>query len=178
MTEIESAAIWQIVIFMVNGKANHAGLSIPEHGFADLSLLGARVMPWVAPSLPKGDRLFFSVCVLKPVSAMRFVRRPGSLMTPIIKKEKACRGWHLTDEAPGYVRQFHSVRSTDPENMNCVEWVTYGLEVGGVWLPEDVLTPNELLEWCRQNRPEVNNPMFNGEDSQDHGCNEAIRRSD
>ncbi|SVC65370.1 uncharacterized protein METZ01_LOCUS318224, partial [marine metagenome] len=35
---------WHIVIFMVNGKANHVGLSIPNYGLADLSLHGARII--------------------------------------------------------------------------------------------------------------------------------------
>lgn len=152
--ETEMHGLWEIVIFMVNGKANHAGVSIPQHGLADLSLLGARVVPWEASSLPKGDRLYFKVRVPSPASAMAFLRRPGLLMLPIIKQEKARRGWHMTEDAPDYVRKFHSVRSTNPDDMNCVEWIVRGLELGGLEFPDDVLTPAELLDWCRARYPD------------------------
>lgn len=149
--EKDTSVVWQIVIFMVKGKANHAGLSIPSHGLADLSLLGARVVPWDSPSLPKGERLMFDILVPLPSLSLSFLSRPGLLMLPIIKQEKACRGWHLTEDAPDYVRQFRDQRSIDPKNMNCVEWILYGLELGGVTFPNNVLTPTELLQWCRTN---------------------------
>lgn len=143
--------IWKIVIFMVKGKANHSGLSIPSHGLADLSLLGARVVPWSSPSLPKGEQLYFDIMVPSPDLSLAFLRQPGLLMLPIIKQEKKCRGWHMTEDAPDYVRQFRDQRSIDPKNMNCVEWILYGLELGGVIFPDNILTPTELLLWCRAN---------------------------
>jgi hypothetical protein len=146
---------WQVVIFMVNGKANHVGLSIPGHGLADLSLLGARVVPWDAPSLPKGDRIYFDIQVQRPTQALSFLHQPGLLTPAIIKQEKASRGWHLTHDAPDFVRHLRSLRSRNPDDMNCVEWIVYGLESGGVDLPDDVLTPTELLDWCRRHCAEV-----------------------
>lgn len=44
----------------------------------------------------------------------------------------------------------HRVRekgSTQPDNMNCVEWVLFVLERAGVPVPDDVLTPRDLLRW-------------------------------
>jgi aminopeptidase-like protein len=32
--------------------------------------------------------------------------------------------------------------------MNCVEWILFGLECGGVAVPDDVLTPTDLHYWC------------------------------
>ena len=63
--------------------------------------------------------------------------------------EKAQKGWHLTRDAPDYVCTLRDKRSRDPDDMNCVEWVVYALELGGLMLPEDVMTPTELLEWCQ-----------------------------
>jgi len=151
ITQKNALNIWKIVIFIVDGKANHAGLSIPTHGLADLSLLGARVVPWDSPSLPKGNRLFYNIIVPSPNISLAFLRRPGLLMLQIIKQEKACRGWHLTRDAPDYVRNFRDKRSIDPRNMNCVEWILYGLELGGVKFPNNILTPTELLQWCSVN---------------------------
>lgn len=149
--EKDTAEIWQIVIFMVKAKADHCGLSIPSHGLADLSLHGARVIRWDSPSLPKGERLVFDILLPSPRLSFAFLRKPGLLMLPIIKQEQACRGWHMTADAPDYVRQFRDQRSRDPKDMNCVEWILYGLEHGGVIFPNNVLTPTDLHQWCVAN---------------------------
>lgn len=141
---------WEVVIFVVNEKANHAGLSIPNYGLADLSLLGARIISWDGPSLPKGERHFFKVQIPMPGNALTFLKRPGLLTLEIIKQEKACRGWHLTDDAPDFVRRLRNLRSRDPSDMNCVEWIVYALELGGLSMPSDILTPSELLNWCQK----------------------------
>lgn len=151
--QTDMAGEWVIVIFMVNGKANHVGLSIPNHGLADLSLHGARLISWDGPSLPKGERHFFKVQIPVPGDALVFLQRPGLLTPEIIKQEKACRGWHLTADAPDFVRRLRSLRSRDPDNMNCVEWIAYALELGGLSMPLDILTPTELLNWCQEAYP-------------------------
>jgi len=142
---------WSIVIFMINAKANHVGLSIPNRGLADLSLLGARLISWDGPSLPKGERYFFPIQIPVPSDALAFLQRPGTLTSEIISQEKACRGWHLTDAAPDYVRQLRDLRSRDPGDMNCVEWIARALELGGLPMPLDILTPTDLLVWCQTN---------------------------
>ncbi len=151
-------AHWQIVIFVVDGKANHAGVSIPGHGLADLSLRGARIVPWDAPSLPKGERVCFEVDVPAPEPALEYLARPGLLTAAIIAEEKKQKGWHLTPDAPDFVRTLRSSRSRDPDDMNCIEWIVHALELGGVAIPADVLTPTELLEWCVANC--VRNPAI------------------
>ena len=148
--QTEMASLWEVVIFEVNGKANHVGLSIPNHGLADLSLLGARIISWDEPSLPKGERRFFEIQIPVPGDALAFLHRPGLLTAEIIKQEKACRGWHLTDDAPDFVRRLRNLRSRDPSDMNCVEWIVYALELGGLSMPLDILTPSELLDWCHK----------------------------
>ena len=140
---------WQVVIFDIDGKANHVGLSIPDLGFADLSLLGARIITWDAPSLPKGEQLRFQLDVPSPEDAIAFLKRPGLLTSRIIEQEKASRGWHLTEEAPDFVRTFRNIRSRNPDDMNCVEWIVFALEIGGLEIPDDILTPTDLLVWCQ-----------------------------
>lgn len=141
--------IWQIVIFMVNNKANHCALSIPGMGMADLSLLGARIIPWDQGFMPKGERIFFDIEVQGPEIALNFLNQPGELALPIRRAEKKLQGWHLSEEAPDYVRTFHQNRSIDPDDMNCVEWIVRALELGGVeGLGDQILTPTELKNWC------------------------------
>lgn len=143
-------ALWEVVIFMVDGKANHVGLSIPERGLADLSLLGARIIPWSNERMPKGERLRYPIVLSRPGQALTFLKKPGLLCAPILKQERACRGWHLTRDAPDYVRVLRDQRSRDPQNMNCVEWIVHSLELGGLAMPDDVLTPTELRAWCEE----------------------------
>lgn len=150
MPELEMERQWEIVIFIVNGKANHVGLSIPNYGFADLSLLGARLIAWDGPSFPKGERHFFKVIIPSPSDALSFLQQPGLLTLEIIEQEKKCRGWHLTHDAPDFVRLLRNQRSRDPSDMNCVEWILYAMELGGLSIPSDILTPTELLNWCKK----------------------------
>ena len=141
---------WHVVIFLIDGKANHAGLDIPEVGLADLSLLGARIVSWDDKKLPKGERLYFEISIPNPDEAISFLKKPGLLMKEIREAERAARGWHLTADAPDLVRKYHSIRSIDEDDMNCVEWVVRALELGGVCIPMDILTPTELLVWCKK----------------------------
>ena len=34
--------------------------------------------------------------------------------------------------------------------MNCIEWLVYGLEVGGIKIPNQVLTAERLNIWARK----------------------------
>lgn len=149
---------WSFIIFMVEGKANHVAIGLPEIGVADLSLRGARVITWDDRSFPKGELCCFGFSVPDPEAGLAFLRQPGLLMGPIIAREKQQRGWHLTTDAPDYVRTFRNQRSRDPDNMNCVEWIVQAVEVAGLTLPEEILTPTDLLAWCRENLPEIPSP--------------------
>ena len=135
---------------MVNGYPNHVALSVPPVGFADLSLLGARVTGWRGSGISKGDREFHHVDVPDPEAALAFLRKPGLLCAPILEQERARRGWHLTREAPDLVLSLRRIRSRDPDDMNCVEWIVRALELGGVEVPMDVLTPFQFRRWCEQ----------------------------
>ena len=146
---------WYVVVFMVNGKANHCGLSVPGAGLADNSLLGARVVPWSHDHLPKGERMMFPVSVPNPAPAVAFLKQPGQLCMPILEQERRERGWHLTVDAPDFVRTLRSTRSLDVNDMNCVEWIVRALEVGGRRVPMSVMTPTELLHWCEAGFPET-----------------------
>lgn len=151
ITEGKEYMNWHVVIFLVNGKANHVGLAIPELGLADLSLFASRIVPWNEKSIPKGEKLFFKFMMPNPVPAIKFLRQPCLLMEEILREEKACKGWYLTEDAPDLVRQYRSVRSIDLNSINCVEWIVRAMELGGVLMPMDILTPTDLLNWCKIN---------------------------
>jgi len=85
-----------------------------------------------------------------PNQGVTFAEKLGTLSPAIIAQERKQRGWHLTPTAPAFVRTLRDSRSSDPADMNCVEWVWYTLEQAGVAVPDDVLTPQELHIWCNK----------------------------
>ena len=66
----------------------------------------------------------------------------------IIKKEKSSRGWFTKVESANYILEFRDSRSKNSNDMNCIEWLVYGLEVGGIKIPENVLTAERLKIWA------------------------------
>lgn len=155
--EPEKPSEWSVVVLTIAGKGNHAGLYIPNEGFADLSLAGARIVPLDHPQFPKGIPESFPIQVANPVEALSFLQRAGALCREIILQERANRGWHLTEDAPDHVLKLREVRSSDPRNMNCVEWIGHALDLGGgETIPLDVLTPEQLRQWCKTRRMESN----------------------
>lgn len=139
--------IWSVIVFMIEGYGNHAGLYIPGQGLADLSLAGARIVPLDDRRFPKGIPESFPITVPDPDAALAFLSRMGALCPEIIAQERAQRGWHLTPNAPDYVLHLRDRRSSDARNMNCVEWIAHALELGGIEFPSDVLTPQQLRLW-------------------------------
>jgi hypothetical protein len=146
---------WDLLVFVVDDIAHHVGLRIPRLGIADLSLRGARIIAPDDPSLPKGELVALPLWLPSPAAALEFLRQPGALDRRIVAEERNCRGWHLTPPAPDFVRTFRDTRSHDVDEMNCVEWIARGLELGGMEMPDWVMTPNEIARWARMQTDET-----------------------
>jgi hypothetical protein len=140
---------WELLVFVVDNVAHHVGLRIPRLGIADLSLRGARIIAPDDPSLPKGDLVALPLWLPSPAAALDFLQQPGALDRRIVAQERNCRGWHLTPPAPDFVRTFRETRSRDVDEMNCVEWLARALELGGMEMPDWVMTPSEIARWAR-----------------------------
>ena len=140
---------WELLVFVVDSIAHHVGLRIPRLGIADLSLRGARIIAPDDPSLPKGELMALPLWLPSPAAALDFLRQPGALDRRIVAQERLCRGWHLTQPAPDFVRTFRDTRSLDVDEMNCVEWIARALELGGMEMPDWVMTPGEIARWAR-----------------------------
>jgi hypothetical protein len=140
---------WELLIFVADGIAHHVALRIPGIGIADLSLRGARIAAAHDPPLPKGECVALPLRLPAPTAAVEFLLQPGVLDRRIIAQERNCRGWHLTAPAPDFVRTFRDTRSRDTDSMNCVEWIARALELGGMAMPDWVMTPNEIARWAR-----------------------------
>jgi hypothetical protein len=140
---------WELLVFVADNIAHHVGLRIPQIGIADLSLRGARIIAPDDPSLPKGELVALPLWLPSPAAALDFLQQPGALDRRIVAQERNCRGWHLTPPAPDFVRTFRETRSLDADQMNCVEWIARALELGGMEMPDWVMTPNEIARWAR-----------------------------
>lgn len=146
-------SLWKIVIFFYNGKANHCGLLLPSNELADNSLLGARIISCGHASFPRGEPRYYPISLKDQTKACHFLKQPGKLSEAILAMERGQRGWHLTADAPDFIRTIRSVRSVNTDDMNCVEWIARALEVGGVHVPLSILTPSDLHFWCEKGFP-------------------------
>jgi len=39
--------------------------------------------------------------------------------------------------------------------MNCIELLIYGMELGGLEIPSDILTAGKLLDWAKKNLEKI-----------------------
>jgi hypothetical protein len=148
---------WELLVFVVDNVPHHVGLRVPRVGIADLSLRGARIISADDASLPQGELLALPLWLPSPAAALEFLQQPGALDRRIVAQERNCRGWHLTPPAPDFVRTFRGTRSSDVDTMNCVEWIARALELGGIEMPDWVMTPNEIARWARMQDSESSN---------------------
>jgi hypothetical protein len=150
----------KIVIFMVDSYPNHCGLFIPNLGLYDNSFLGTRCITKIDSKFPKGSMKKYDIEVPEISKVIDFFSKLNFLPREIIQMEKKQRGWHLTKRAPDYVLKMRKSRSKSTNSLNCVEWILLGLEMGGLPLPDYILTPNQLMEWCEQNLNQSLPPIF------------------
>ena len=65
-----------------------------------------------------------------------------------IKKEKSSRGWSKSVESSDFILKFRKTRSKNFDDMNCIEWLVFGLELAGYKISENVLTATTLSKWA------------------------------
>ena len=58
-------------------------------------------------------------------------------------------------ESADYILKFRNKRSKDIDDMNCIEWLVYGIELGGLEISDDVLTASTIYNWAKNNLVEV-----------------------
>ncbi len=141
----------QLIILFKNGKAYHAAVFINKIGIVDLSLLGSKITPAKNYNFNKCNCIFYEIIIPDQKKLIDFYKVPNLLTEKIIKKEKTERGWSQTAESADFILKFRKKRSKNNKDMNCIEWLAYGLELGGLQIPEDALTATFLNEWARKN---------------------------
>ena len=145
----------QLIILNKNNESYHAALFFEDKGLIDLTLLGAKITNLKDYNFADCKCNFFKITIQKKDKAIKFFEEPNLLTEKIIKKEKSSRGWFKKVESADYILNFRNKRSKDSDDMNCIEWLVYGLELGGQKIPENILTANLLKKWARENLQEI-----------------------
>ena len=57
----------------------------------------------------------------------------------------------MSAESADFILNFRNSRSKNTDDMNCIEWLVYGLELGGLNIPSEVLTAEKLFKWAKIN---------------------------
>ena len=147
----KNISTFQLVIFFLDKQPYHAGVYIKNRGIADLSLFGSRIISLKEFDKNNYEMIFFNLNITNSEKIINFYREPCLLTKKIIDKERSNRGWFKTKESPNYILNFRTIRSEDIRDMNCIEWLVYGISLGGMHLPLDILTVGSLYKWAQDN---------------------------
>ena len=148
-------ALNQLMILFKNDKAYHAAVYLKDFGLVDLSLLGSRITSVKDYNFDRCLCNFYSIGVSNMEKLVGFYKTPFLLTDKIIKKERTDKGWSQSVESADFILNFRSKRSKDLNDMNCIEWLCYGLELGGLQLPDKTLTATFLDDWAKDNLPTI-----------------------
>ncbi len=147
----------QLIILKKEGEPYHAALLINDEGIIDLSLLGSKITSNISDYNFGGCKCdFFKISLDKKKQVVDFCKEPALLTDKIIKKEKSSKGWYKRAESANFILEFRDKRSKSTEDMNCIEWIVYALEIGGLEIPENVLTAERLKLWADKNLEKIN----------------------
>jgi len=145
----------QLIILNKENLAYHAGVYLDGLGIIDLSLLGSKVSKINEYNFANCKCDFFKINIEDREKLTKFFRKPALLTDKIIKKEKSSKGWAMKVESADFILNFRQKRSKDLNDMNCIEWLIYGMELGGLEMPSDILTAGKLLDWAKKNLEKI-----------------------
>ena len=140
----------QLIILFKKEEPYHSAIYIKDLGIIDLSLLGSKITKKEEYNFAGCKCNFFKLKTKNKEEMVNFLKEPAVLTEKIIKKEKSSKGWAMTTESANYILKFRNSRSKNIEDMNCIEWLVHGLEIGGMQIPEDVLTAERLKIWAEK----------------------------
>ena len=147
---------YQLVILIKNNHPYHAAIYVFEKGFIDLTLLGNKFTETNSYFIKDCAFEFYKIKISEKEKMINFLNEPTLLTEKIIKKEKSQKGWFRKAESADYILNFRNNRSKDLNDLNCIEWLIYGLEMGGLKIPKNILTANQLRNWSKKNLQSIN----------------------
>ena len=148
--------LYQLVILIKNKHPYHAAIFTTEKGFIDLTLLGNKFTEPNSYFIEDCTFEFYKIKILEKQKMINFLNKPTLLTEKIIKKEKSEKGWFRKAESADYILKFRNKRTADADDMNCIEWLIHGLEIGGMKIPQNILTASQLRNWSLKNLQSLN----------------------
>ena len=148
--------LYQLVILIKNKHPYHAAIFTTEKGFIDLTLLGNKFTEPNSYFIEDCTFEFYKIKILEKQKMINFLNKPTLLTEKIIKKEKSEKGWFRKAESADYILKFRNKRTADVDDMNCIEWLIHGLEIGGMKIPQNILTASQLRNWSLKNLQSLN----------------------
>jgi glycine cleavage system H lipoate-binding protein len=145
----------QLIILVKEDLAYHAGIYLDDLGIIDLSLLGSRISKINEYNFANCKCIFFRINMKDKEKMIKFFQEPALLTDKIIKKEKSSKGWAMKTESADFILNFRKKRSKDVNDMNCIEWLIHGMELGGLEIPSEILTAGKLLDWADRNLEKI-----------------------
>lgn len=145
----------QLIILFKKGEPYHAAIYIKNLGIIDLSLLGSKITKVEEYNFAGCKCNFFKFKSKNKKEMINFLKEPAVLTEKIIKKEKSSKGWAMKAESADFILKFRDLRSKNLEDMNCIEWLVYGMELGGLNIPMEILTAERLFEWAKKNLEKI-----------------------
>lgn len=143
--------MFKLAIFLLDDYPYHSAIIIKEKKIADLSLLGSKIINFNMYDLSNYKSFIFRLNLKNHNQVINFLNKPMIISKKIIDKERSQRGWYKKKESADYILKFRNNRSRDLDDVNCIEWITYALEIGKYIIPMNVLTASQLFEWAKKN---------------------------
>jgi len=142
--------MFKLAIFLLEDYPYHAAI-IKDKKISDLSLLGARTIDINDFNFNIYKTVLFDLKIKNIDDVLKHLNKPSIITKRIIEKERNERGWFKTKDSADYILKFRNVRSKSLDDMNCIEWIIYALEIGNYVIPNNILTAKKLYDWSNDN---------------------------
>ena len=142
--------MFKLAIFLLEDYPYHAAI-IKDRKISDLSLLGARTIDINDFDFEIYKTVLFDLKINNKDNVLKHLNKPSIITKKIIEKERKERGWFRTKDSADYILKFREERSKNLDDMNCIEWIVYALEIGNYVIPNNILTAKKLYDWSNDN---------------------------
>ena len=147
--------MFKLAVFLLEKYPYHAAIIINNKQISDLSLLGSRVIELSSFDFKNYISFFYDLNLDNSYKVISHLSKPIIISRKIIDKERNERGWFKTKFSADYILEFRNKRSKNFDDMNCIEWIAYALELGNYKIPDDILTASKLFDWSNENLKQV-----------------------
>ncbi|MBB44392.1 MAG: hypothetical protein CMM44_11620 [Rhodospirillaceae bacterium] len=145
----------KIIIVFLNSIPYHCAVHISSEGVFELNFLGSNLRNLDEFYNKEYTYEEFKINIKDIKKTINFFACKCMLTEKIINYERNNRGWFKTPESAEFILNYRKTRSRKYNDLNCIEWILLGLEKGGLILPNNILTANQLYKWLKINNEQI-----------------------